>query len=106
VVLTAGRVDFRRSAEMCKGSLFQLLAVILLASIVTFLAGFFAFSLLFGVLSVILGEQGVPEFANVAAAMFMVVIQVLMAGVNIVVVSFAFRWIDYYSPDPLLKDQQ
>ena len=106
VVLTTGRLDFRRSAEMGKGSLFQLLAVILLASIVTFLAGFFTFSLLFGVLSVILGEQGVTEFSNVAAAMFMVVIQVLMAGVNIVVVSFAFRWIDYYSPDPLLKDQQ
>lgn len=106
VVLTTARLDFRRSAEMGKGSLLQLLAVILLASFVTFLAGFFAFSLLFGVLSVILGEQGVTEFANVAAAMFMVVINVLMAGVNIVVVSFAFRWIDYYSPDPLLKDQQ
>lgn len=106
VVLTSGRVDIRRSIEMSKGSRPQLLAIIFLASIATFFVTFFVISLALGVAAIVLGEEAMTGFASAAAAMFVVPIQVLVAGVNIVAVSFAFRWIDYYSPDPLLKDQQ
>ena len=106
IILTSGRIDFRRSVEMSKGSWFRLLAIILLASMITFLAAFFVVSLFFGVVTIFLGEEGLNDFAATATAMFMVAIQMLMASVNIVVVSFSFRWIDYYSPDPLLRDQQ
>lgn len=106
IVLTAGRVDFRRSVEMSKGSLPRLFAIIFLASLTTFVVAVFVLSLFVGVITLFVGEQGATEIATVATAMFMVVVQVLMAVVNIVIVSFAFRWIDYYSPDPLLRDQQ
>lgn len=106
VVLTSGRVDLQRSAAMSKGARPQLLAIIFLASIATFFVAFFVISLGLGIVAIFLGEEAMTGFANAAASMIVVPIQVLVAGVNIVVVSFAFRWIDYYSPDPLLKDQQ
>lgn len=103
VVLTTGRLDFRRTVEMTRKLLPQLFALILLASLITAVVAFAVMSLFLGIAAVLMGEDGMTDFAVQSTAMFMVVIQVLMACVNISVISFAFRWIDYYSPDPLLR---
>lgn len=106
VILTTGKLDFRRTIAITKNMLPQLFTLLLLASLITVVVAFALMSLFFGVATLLVGEDGMTDFAVQSTAMFMVVIQVLMAVVNITVISFAFRWIDYYSPNPLLSEQQ
>lgn len=103
VILTTGRLDFRRAVSMAQGQMLRLLAVILIASLVTVIVASALMSLILAFASGMIPEEGLADFTLKFTAVFMVLIQVTTAIVNVAVISFAFRWIDYYSSDPLLK---
>lgn len=105
VVLTIGRLDFRRSIQMARGQLPQLIAIIFTASFATIMLLFIVLSFLLAAVSGFIGEEGMATFTMKFGTVFMVLIQVVTAVANIVVISLAFRWIDYYSPDPLLSGE-
>jgi hypothetical protein len=103
VILTTGRLDFRRAIGLAQGQIIRLLAVIFIASFITVLIAFALMSLLLAVSGGLVPEEGLEDFTIKFTAVFMVLIQVATAIVNVAVISHAFRWIDYYSSDPLLK---
>lgn len=105
IVLISGKLDFRRSVEMARGHLAPLVAVIFTTSFGTIMLLFIVLSFVLAAVSGFIGEDGMAAFTMKFGAVFMVLIQVVTAVVNIAVVSLAFRWIDYYSPDPLLSGE-
>lgn len=105
IVLIIGKLDFRRSIEMARSQLVPLIAVIFTASFGTIMLLFVVLSFLMAAASGFIGEEGLAAFTMKFGTVFMVLMQVVTAVVNIVVISLAFRWIDYYSPDPLLSGE-
>lgn len=105
IVLVVGKLDFRRSIAMARSHLPPLVAVIFTASFGTIMLLFIILSFALAAVSGFIGEEGMAAFTMKFGTVFMVLIQVVTAVVNIVVVCMAFRWIDYYSPDPLLSGE-